>query len=562
MSAAKATPKKPGLPRAMAACGVVTALAVALLVVYCWPPEARGVTALHGFVPADADAVVWIDELGAAAAALDQLGQAVPGTAGLIDALTVAIGLDPRDADTVERAGLRPDAGAIAYVWHGARWLVLPVLGPRAADHVVGALRRRGHAVVSLPVPATGAAVEYEIRDRVHPERAVGRLRYLPLVVVVCMHPGLAFPAYFDGPTMPASEFLGREGQFHGVARFDAAQKQAMREGLGPAAVVLGGVVDRLQTLQADLDLGRTAARLRARFVAGPGALADVAQYHAGFVPPDPAAWLDLGDLLPDETILLARARLNPALLQLVPAAVRDQILPASALTAVHPALVGVDARTTLVAELDGQLAVAVLAVADEAPLDPQRFAAVGLRKALRVAIAGSLRTDVAAQALLDRCRSALDTSADRPATATIGRWSGFAVAGPEAPWLLLRDGPRVAFVSGAGAREDLVRVAQGKFPSLAQVARGQQAQAVVQGGARGRALWFGAHVETPRIARSLRRRGVPDYAVQMVAGVARATATVLLDDAGVTATVEAIPATDSAIAPGPSPAAAGGAAP
>jgi len=168
--------------------------------------------------------------------------------------------------------------------------------------------------------------------------------------------------------------------------------------------------------------------------------------------------------------------------------------------------------------------------VADDVPLDPRIWPSLSARRSLRAVLALSMRSDVAADALVQRVRTVLDTSTEPSKPAQFGRWTGLAAAGPEAPWWLLRDGRRLALVSGVGAGDDLGRMAAGRFPSLGAVVAGDIERDVVQG----RRQWLSVLVTTPRITRSLRRRGVPDHFVQMLGSVAAVAAVVRLTPDGI----------------------------
>ncbi|MSP91065.1 MAG: hypothetical protein EXR79_04555 [Myxococcales bacterium] len=504
---------------------------------------------LADWVPIDAAPVVWIDELGATIDGAAALAQAVAGTAGLLDAAEIAAGLDLRDAAAVGRAGLRLDAGVVGFGWQQGEWLVVPVEGRAGVEHLVGVVRRRGHAVVELPSAPSPAQLAYTVADRADATREVGWLWWVPPVLIGRIGASAAgaagastFAAWHSAPRRTAASLTGAPGQLHARLPLDSAQRAAAHHGLGPLNFLLGAALDRLHGLEADAHVGRDGVTVTARLTAAPGQLQDVAAYHQGFVADAPGETLDLGDLLPDETVALARARLNPALLQWLPAAVRDAVWPASALERLHPALVGVDARQ-LLDELDGQVAFALLGIADAVPLDPRQWAALAPRLALRGAVAVAFRQPEAAARFVDRCRSALDTHPERPTTVAFGAWNGLAVPGPTVPWWLLRRGRDVVLVSGVDAHEDLDRVARGKFPSLAAAAGSELARSVVQG----TGAWLAGRVETPRIARSLRRRGMPDYVVQMVASLGEGTVAVALGPDAVTIHAEIRPGTTAA---------------
>lgn len=484
-----------------------------------WQPAA--------WLPESAEMVAWSEPTGDVAARFDELARSVAGLRGVWDAVQLATGVDWRSAEAVEKAGLRSDAGLAASWWHQAAWIAVPLAGPRGADHVLEQLRRRGYGVGAAEALGAGQLWRIASRDGVADKlqlwqgQAAVVLR-LPQDGTPTGDSTSEFQAFLAAPRRASLD--SRPGVLHlrwnwqadtaGATSGTAARVQAgLHQALGPADLLVGGMVERIQGLDADVQLGPQGLSAQVDLRSAPGKFADVAGYHAGFI--NDAAALSVSDLLPDETPLLAHLRLNPALWNSLPQVIQDAALPSHALQALHPSLSGVDARQALQA-WDGQVAVALLAVADSVPLDPRAWEKLWWRTALRPVVAVSLKTDVQARELQDRLRQAIDTSADRSEAASFGEWTGFAVPGPGAPWLLLRRGRALAMVSGQGSADDLRRVAQGKYANLAKTAVGEQETAMVAG----KNYWASALVHTPRVVRSLRRRGVPDYATQLLAAI------------------------------------------
>ncbi len=502
-----------------------------------WRHDHLPAVALASQVPEKADAVVWLDRLDLAARGLRRLTDRVAGARGVREALQVLADVDVLDTAAVARVGLRPDAGAVLFRWQDAVWLALPVADASGAAHVQTVLKRRGYAC--------NGQNPWQIMDRQDVHKRVAEMRLQAGILLVGWPIGAKpadFVAYDAAPRR--ASLTANPGELHAQFQVaaDGPELTAIHGLLGLGNLVLGGLVDRVERLDADLQLDLPQPRLHVRLASKPGALADIADYHTRFFQEAPGALLDLGQLLPDETPLLLRARLNPALLGLVPQGLRDALLPVSLLGAWHPALNGVDFQRGVLAVWDGQVALALLGVADDVPLDPNAWPQRAWRKDLRLALAFSAHTDSEADALLQAVRTALETSPDKPVTAQFRDWAGFAVPNPDAPWWLLRRGRHLALISGRGEGEDLGRVASGKFPDLAAAATAPVEKSLVDGAGR----WAGVLLETPRLARALRRRGMPDYIVQLLAAVQSVAVAVSLDADALTLDVQLRPAAEA----------------
>ena len=484
-------------------------------------------------VPQQADAVVWLDRLDAATRGMRRLTDRVPGARGIRDALQVLVDVDLMDREAVAKVGLRPDAGVALFRWRGVLWLALPVASEDGAQHILTVLKRRGYTCVGQN--------PWRIMDRQDVHAQVAEMR-LSDGTALLQWPIAAKPATFaEYDAAPKRQALtANPGELHAQLQVaaDGPELAAIHGLLGPANLVLGGLVDRIERLDADVQLDAAEPALHARLASKPGALTDIADYHVRFLQEAPGALLDLGQLLPDETPLLLRARLNPAILGLVPQVLRDALLPAAALGAWHPSLNGVDFQRSVLQAWDGQIAVALLGVADDLPLDPNVWTQRSWRKDLRFALAFSTHTDTEADTLQQTVRAAVETSVDKPTPAQFRDWGGFAIANPDAPWWLLRHGRHVVLLSGRGEGEDLERIATGKFPDLRTAATAPIEKSLLDGAGR----WAGALVETPRLARALRRRGVPDYAVKLLAAVQSVAVAVSLDADALTLDVQVRP--------------------
>ena len=496
-----------------------------------WRHDHLPVVDVARWVPTDADALVWTPRLSQVTRSVREVTGQIPGLAGVADAGKVLVGVDMTRPESLDDVGLQPAAGVALFRFDGALWAIIPVADARGVVHVRGLLEKRGYRLV------VGQLVTH-VFDRTDTQREVALLREDPGVLVLrwsitpptTQAKPVDFAAYDQAKKLTA--LPDRPGDVHArmLVKADGPELTTVHTLLGPANLVLGGMIDRVDTLQADVRLSGGEPRVDVTLSGKPGAFQDVADYHTRFIAEAPGALLDVGAVLPDETPLLVRARINPALLAMVPEALRTAFLPPTLLGAWHPALNGVDFQRTVLDTLDGQVALGVLAVADDVPLDPGQWPTRSLRKDLRFFVAASCKTDAQAETLLAGVRMALETSPDKPTLAQFGDWAGFAVPVADTPWWLLRSGRHVLVVSGRGEGEDLQRTASGKFESLAKSAGGGLAQDVLTG--RGR--WAGALVELPRIVRSLRRRGVPEYVLELLGSIRSVATSVALDNDGI----------------------------
>lgn len=474
------------------------------------------------YLPQDADVALWTAPLGELADHLGELGQQVPGLSGVFDLLKLNVGADLRDREATLRAGLRRDAGLAVSIWRNGLWLAVPVAGPKGADHALEMLRRRGYGVGAAEPHGQGRS--WPIADR---QGGQGRARawLLPdsVVVRVALDPtptGNDLGAVDALVAAPPRQDLKLDGAaLRIVSHWGTGTPQAgliqgqLHKLLGPADLLIGALADKVAGIDGRATLGKAGVGVKIALQTDAGALKEIAAFHQGFVAT--GGELAVADLLPDETPLLLRVRANPALWTGLPEMIRDQALPQTALGRLHDSLTGVDARQ-LVAALDGQLAFSLLAIGDQVPLDPNQWPHLWWRTSLRLAVGASFKTDQLAAEWMGKLRSAIDTSADKTQPAEFGAWRGFAVQGPGAPWMVLQKAKHLAMVSGQGAVDDLRRVTEGKYQPLGKIAREGIDRDLIDG----KNAWLGARVATSRLVRSLRRRGVPDYALQLIGAI------------------------------------------
>lgn len=511
----------------------------------------------HTWVPQGTTELLWTANLEQVARGTADLVARVPGAIGAREVAELLAGVDLLDAEAISEAGFRIDAGLLAYRWHGAVWVVLPLQARKGADHIVDLLRRRGYAP-TLQVPSSSDVhAQWSFGDRIDPKKEALHawlrqgalvLRWPPPATTPPEDATQAWTSWRAAPRVPTTFLHGQSGEVHvrAVLNPESELTLALHNALGLGNLLFGGLVDRFVSAQADLSLQAELPSVHLQLRTEPRGAEDVAAFQSGFVRETPGTLLDLGDLLPDETMLLLRARANPGLWSMAPSGLRDRSLPASFLGAVHPALNGVDARQALITAFDGQLAAGVLSIADSVPLDPRAWPAVDWRASLGAFAAVLLSSDVAAQTFVQQCRTAIETSADKPTTVQLGSWSGFGVPGPGAPWLLLRKNRSVALVSGPGAEQDLRRIADRRFANLGAAAQGNIEQDLVGG----RRFWLGGTATTPRALRSLRRRGVPDHFLQMLGSLSASSLAVQLGADGVDAWLQLRPAPADGAAP------------
>ena len=513
---------------------------------------------IASIVPADCEQIAWLDRLDRVVDLAAGLSPRMPGSEGLVEALSVLAGVDLADPDAVADAGLQLTTGAVVFAWQDAAWAAVGLRDADGADHIVGLLGRRGHDVQARPAPE-GAATAWHVRTRAD-QPVEADLWWAPPVLLArvggmgsdgaapaaeepaqrAAGGSSAWAAWKAAKRIDASVLQSTTGDLH--LRWTLAEHSAVRvalhDALGPLALLFGGVVDRIERIDADLSLDAAGPALDVRLQAAPGGLEDIARYHAGFLPGSSPALLDLGATLPDENALLVRLRLNPKLVDLLPDAVRDAVMPASMLARLDPRLAALDARDLVIDAVDGQIAAGLIGLADEAPLDPRTWAARDLRRLLSGWVGLQARDDRAARTLLERVRGLL-ADAGASHERSLGPWAGPCTEAGTTPWCLLADGRRLLWLNGKDTFERLQWVASGRFPSLAKAARTPLEREL----AAGQRWWAGALITTPRVVRSLRRRGVPDHFVAMLGGVTAAAVGVEWTDDAVHLRVEVRPA-------------------
>ena len=501
---------------------------------------------LHRHVPEAADRLVWIDALDSLDRPLAGLVGRVPGSEGLVSAVAWIAGLEGLDQARLEAVGVDTRSGLAIYRFDDAWWGVAGAHDERATRHFVSVLRRRGHDVEELGRHDDGQR-RWRIGERGRPELTRGHLgRDGPLMwmrwrLSAGGGDGTAALQRWRTAKRTDKEKMGAaSGLAHGRTLLDEdiGFHDVLRRLVGPAALLVGRQIDAFERATLDLAISDATVQAQVRLNTAPGASKRFADFHGRFLPAE-QRHLDLGDLLPDEVMALVRARLNPDLLAMVPAVFRDRLLPKNLLASLDPALSTINARTLLFDVLDGQIAVGVLGVDDRLTWKPDGWPIAELRAAVHGFVAVGLKTEQAASALVGGCQASLKAASVAVESLTIGRFHGFAASSRETPpWILLYGGNSVVWISGRGELKRLQWAASDRFPTLAEATEQGVERDLVQG----RRYWLGILTTTGRLARTLRRRGIPDHLVAMIASVAAIAAAVEIDDDGISVDLKVRP--------------------
>ncbi|GEM_PF-3529052 len=522
----------------VAAVAVVAAIGVG---VWLGRDGSRSVEAVDPatLVPEDATAVAWVDSFAEVADGLRALARKVPGTAGVVEAAELLLDVPSLDEPGFQARGLTTAAGAVLFLWRDAWWLVTSTPRSEGAEHLATLITRRGH-----PVKATAlAGVEraWAIGKRAGAETAGHMWLNGAEVVIRLGAPAVALArgatpaelsvddivAWREAKRLAPGSLAGTEGVVH--ARWtigeDDPVRQKLRESLGPATLLFGRYVSSFISARADLGLEDGRASLQLKMRTKPGGGADVRRYHHGYLAKERPR-LGLGAVLPDETMALARVRINPNLAGMVAGLLR--FAGGRGLGELHASLSGLDIGGLLLSRTDGQLAVALLGLTDEAVPDPRAWRGDRWRKQAGIAVALSMKTDTAAKDVLERIAATLHESKVTTQPLSLGAWQGYRVADKRSEWALLRRGMAVLCVIGDGELKRFERVRDGRFPGLASIARANLSSDVVVG----KKQWLGGVLTTGRLVRSARRRGIPDSITAMIASIeSLALGVELLDD-------------------------------
>lgn len=526
-----------------------------------------GAVELTKWVPQNARAVMWLDDLSELLTQLDQLGGRLEGAGGIAEAFALALGVEQPTPTAINASGMVAESGAALFIWRNAAWACIAARPKRGIDHVkvwlgqrgldlaraelpdtwhvrlpgqekvVATVWRRGHALIArAPLPTAWETIfgrQPNTKKKPNPQEGADSATK---TAADADDPARALRQLEASPKgLPKAP----NGGVHLRARMGPgdAVRPALRRGLGMTSLLFGGLVDAVQGFHADLAVHGQAVKLALRLPSAPKANSEIARYHDGFLPKSSAP-LDLGAVLPDEVALWLRAHLNPRQLDMIPSFLRDRVLPPTMLKVLHPALAKVNARTLLIDRLEGRLAGGVLGVDDKASLDLRVWRRVGLQRLVGGFVAGTLQKPADTLALSTAVHDALIAGGEKLAPLKLGPWVGWTgeILGTEVS--LVHHQTALLLISGKGELARFRRTAQGKFPSLGKVAATPMEKAM----AADSIGWIGMASTTGRIARAARRRGVPDAFVRMVRGVASITAGVQLDADGIAAEVQLRP--------------------
>ncbi len=498
-------------------------------------------------VPAQANQIAWADSLHNIASGLATLANKVRGSEGLQEATRLLLAVRSLDDEGLSEIGLVADQGVAGFSWRDGNWIVLPVSSEVGASHLVELLGRRGHQVTELP--ARDSLRTWRIHTRAK-DRVLGHLWLVDQLVIARTK---SAPLPTDATPIAAApeevdEWLTSKRMKPGAlvskgelnVRWNFTKRDPLlsklRRALGPAALLFGRYVASFKSAQASLSLRAPGPALNVRLYAPKEQASEVRRYHFGFIEND-AALLNLADVLPDEVIAIVRSRIHPNLVSM--AAGLLKMAGGVNLGIIDPSLRSLDADALLLEPFDGQLAVALLGVSDEATPDIRQWRGGGWRRQAGVAIAMAMTTDTAANLLVERVRQRLSEDGAGFKTTTLGNWTGLTRKGGQSSWSLVRHKRGVLWILGDGELQRFERVTSGRFPSLGKVVQGALERSVVDG----KGQWISALLTTGRAVRSARRRGIPNSITAMVASVAALAAGIELHDDGVSVRLTLRPA-------------------
>lgn len=269
-----------------------------------------------------------------------------------------------------------------------------------------------------------------------------------------------------------------------------------------------------------------------------------------------PTEWLEAGPppsfgaMLPRETTALLRLRANVAMIQDLPAFLREMILPPGILGRIHPLLAQVDPDRDLLAHLTGHVAVALIGLGEESILG-------------KLLVARNLPqvTSQIQAALLFQVRDPAAFLASWAAHTEAPTRAGFTVI--EAPgihggppvtrlshpktgeeYALLVSGDVVALLCGKEAYVDVRDVLEGRATALRERAESPLAKAVtgaVGAEADAARLTAGLFFTFNRLTRQLGEKGAPPFYLRVINSIFEATAALEVTPSSVRLSLEAV---------------------
>lgn len=549
---------------------ILRRLAVVAALIACASCASRSPADVAALVPADAAAAVLLPPLESLRPPLLAFADGMEGAQGVFDWLAQRYGVDLQAEDGLPAIGVDPRAGA-ALFWHEG--FVVVALGVRDAEafqaFVAGQLPLFGYGAAQPLAGAAPLETVWTARDRgpngvppvawaVHEGRAVLALPWGAPTPAGAGADEAGGPAPAD-PTEPVRVLLTRgpaaalvsDARFTALTGAPAGQAGAAPAGDGPGATIRAWLdVERtllppaaVQQLLSPLGFAQGLVRPVVDGWSGAGLTLTVAPQRLSLVArvgrrpdaaPLPLDWVQsagaapgYGTLLPSSTGLLLRLRFNAAKLTELPAFLRRMVLAGNPFSTWHPFAGGLDLGGDLLPHLTGDLALAVLGLADAATLASLDAAAqnpVRFVRELDLALLARVRDPEAFAARIAAHVESVRASGAQAEALPFQPGNGAGAEGPPLrAWQLSGGNLRFLGVAllddvavltvGRDALERVLRAARDDAPALAARARTALDQAVV---GPSEAL-VGAHLSFDRIARELECKGFPPYFLKIV---------------------------------------------
>ncbi|HAN31821.1 MAG TPA: hypothetical protein DCQ06_09515 [Myxococcales bacterium] len=472
---------------------------------------------------------------------LQRFSRQIRGASALPDAIGALIGLQTFDQAQLAAHGISRQARLTCFVWRDQWWGWIATEDRRRDETWPLWLKRRGFQIES-----TGSLWVVTEAGQSSPVALIHLLKGQALIHGPLPGTGLDFtrqPAELT-PTWPSDDL--KSFALAELTQWQQASKRAWTTGstltvhvdvkaashakararalLGPAALLFGGVVDAIESIEAKLNLASKSPALTLRLNTHKGANRAFYDYYVA--PFDKGPTLALGEVLPDETSFWTLVHINPKLLKWVPNFLLKRVLPADVFGHIDSRFAAIDLRTELVQRWNGRLALGFLGLNDDFRLP------TGIKALLRgwshmgFFVGLGLDEPAAAAALPQAILAACDGTRDCAQEVSIGPWKGVTLQRDNLHVSCLHRDNNLLWIFGQGELERFYRVQRGRFPSWKGAADNELELAIGQDGHG----WMKAALSTGRISRAVRRRGVPDTVVQMLRSVAAIAGRMVVD--------------------------------